>query len=118
MIEERIVTALTGHAGLAALIGNRVYPQRMSQGATFPALVYTRVSGERLNNLDGDNIQNPRFQVDCLAESYSGAKAVAAQVELAFKAATFPSVFIADRDDNDDATDIYLVSMDFSVWSI
>jgi hypothetical protein len=118
MIEEDIYSDLSGFAGLSALISTRIYPLRMPQGGTFPAVVYTRVSGSRINNLDGENIQNPRFQVDCWAESYSAAKAVAAQVESAFAAASFTSVLIADRDDRDDTTEIYRVSMDFSVWSV
>jgi hypothetical protein len=118
MIEEDIYTALSGFAGLSALVSTRIYPLHMPQGATFPAVTYTRVSGARINNLDGENIQNPRYQVDCWAESYSAAKAVAAQVQLAFAAASFTSVLIADRDDRDDTAEIYRVSMDFSIWSV
>lgn len=117
MIEEDIFTALSGFAGLSALVSDRIYPLRLPQGGSLPAIVYTRVSGERVNNLDGENIQNPRYQVDCWAENYAGAKAAAAQVELAFAASTLQAVLIADRDDKDDTVKIYRVSMDFSVWS-
>lgn len=124
MIEESIVSALTGHAGLSALVGNRIYPKRAPQGAEFPHVVFFRVSGARHNNLDGENIQNPRFQVDSWAfgsstEAYAIAKGVAAQVELAFKAASFTSLLIADRDDEDDGKEgVYGVSQDYSVWSV
>ncbi len=118
MIEETIFSDLSSFAGLSALIATRIYPLRMPQGSTFPAVVYTRVSGARINNLDGENIQNPRYQIDCWAETYSAAKAVAAQIELAFAASSLQAVLIADRDDKDDSVRLYRVSLDYSVWSV
>lgn len=117
MIENDIYTALSGFAGLSALVSTRIYPLHMARGATFPAVVYTRVSGARINNLDGENIQNPRYQVDVWADDFDSAMAIAAQVALAFAGASFQAVFIADRHEHDGTMDLYRVSMDFSVWS-
>jgi hypothetical protein len=115
MIEETLYTTLKNHAGTAALVGLRIYPRRAPQGATFPHLVYNRVSGARVTNLDGDSIENPRIQLDCWAESYNGAKSLAAQVEAAMRG--MKTVLSGDRDDSDDEAGLYNVSMDYSVWS-
>ncbi len=117
MIEEDIYTALSGFTGLSALVSTRIYPLHMPQGATVPAVTYTRVSGARISNLDRENIQNPRYQVDVWDDEYDNARAVAVQVQAAFAAASFTSILIADRHDRDDTAEIYRVSMDFSVWS-
>jgi hypothetical protein len=118
MIEEDIYTALSGFAGLSALVSTRIYPKRAPQGATFPHVVYQRVSGARITNLDTESIQNPRYQFDCWSTSYDEAKAVAVQLEAALVASSVTAIPLSDRDDEDDTLGIYNVSMDFSVWSV
>ena len=55
-IEEAIYGALTAHAGLSALVDDRVYPMVLPQDATRPAVTYMRVSGARDLNINETSI--------------------------------------------------------------
>jgi hypothetical protein len=44
---------LTDNVTIAALIGNRCYPDSLPQSVTYPALTYSEVSGVRVRDLDG-----------------------------------------------------------------
>lgn len=118
MIEQAIYQALIGHPGLSALIGDRARAATLRQGDTFPAVTYSRVSTSHENDLDGyAGLDNLRIQVDCYAESYMEARAVAAQVKQAMEAATnFTAIRSSDRDIYEASTDIHRVITDFSVW--
>ena len=128
VIEEALHTRLTtgGHAGIAALVGTRVYPQLADENATLPFLVFQRISGPRVPDLAGPTgLAQPRFQVDAYSESYLTAKNVATQVRLALDgySATVDGVmihgvtFVDERDLFESATDpkLHRVSMDFRV---
>jgi len=84
MIEEALYTRLTGYAGLAALIGARVYPDKAPQDATYPLVVYQRVSGPRVHSHQGfSNLAYPRFQFTAWADDFKEVRELAAQVKLA-----------------------------------
>ncbi len=77
-VETAVFTRLTTHAGTAALIGTRCYPSMLPQKATFPAVVYQRISSSgRIGTTDR---RTARFQLSCWANTYAGAKALAVQV--------------------------------------
>jgi hypothetical protein len=44
---------LAADAGIAALVGSRIYPARLPQAVTYPALSYEQVSGIRVRDLLG-----------------------------------------------------------------
>lgn len=46
-LEEALYTYLQTVPTLAALVGTRIYPVRLPEGAALPALVYQRVSAQR-----------------------------------------------------------------------
>lgn len=124
-IEEALYTRLTGHSGTAALVGTRVYPNVLPQRATLPALVYRRVSGTREHAM-GDDPGNvlSRMQVDCWASSYSGVKALYAQVldALSRYRATVGSETIDDIlagvpiDMYEPDKELHRVMTDFQIW--
>lgn len=90
-IGEVIVTKLTGHAGLSALIGARVYPSQLPQRPTLPAVTYFRVSTQHVQHRDDGGyaaLRRPRYQLDCWAETQAQARAVAEELHNCF--ATFP----------------------------
>jgi len=64
-----------------AIAGGRVYP-RLPQNPTFPLIRYQRVNTNRVNDVAGTNVGPTQFtiQVDCMANSYAQAKALAALV--------------------------------------
>jgi|SRR5688500_15817029 len=65
--------------------GQRIYPLRMPQPATFPLIVYQRISGPRIYTHDGDSqLIEPRVQFNCWAKTDAGKEALAYQVKAAF----------------------------------
>ena len=127
IIEEALVAYLTGYAGLSALIGTRLYPLRLPENPTYGAVTYHRISGPRVQSHSGPSgLAYPRFQFDCYATSYLGAKNVATQVRIAldgFKGTMGGTSGVAvssalsqnDRDFYDPATRTWRVSTDFII---
>lgn len=74
------------YAGLE-LISTRCYPDRLPENATYPALVYFRVSADNTpyRNHDGATTREvSRVQFDCYDETGDGAAALADQVRAAW----------------------------------
>ena len=91
-MEEGIASYLETYAGLVALIGDRVYPMRIPQGATLPCLTYQRISTPRILTHDtsgetGDLI-SPRFQFDVWTTTQKAGKAITDQVRAALNGKT------------------------------
>ena len=66
-IEEGLVYHLAHAAGVTALVGTRVYGNRIPPKATLPCVVVTRISTTRVLTHDtsgGAGTASPRFQVD------------------------------------------------------
>lgn len=64
------------------LVSARIYPHRLPQGATLPAVVYHRVGGADEAGLDGlHGICHQRLQIDC----YAATRLVADQVATAVR---------------------------------
>lgn len=82
-ISEAIYSLVTGTAGVAALIGDRLYPGRQpdapAAGATtYPCITYDRLSAKREYSHGGDSrLPHPRFQFSVWDPEYSAARAAA-----------------------------------------
>ncbi len=73
-IGEGLRTYVLADAGIAAIVGTRMYPLRLPQKAVFPAIVYQRISGFRFGHLRGSgSLARPRYQVDCWATQHLAA---------------------------------------------
>jgi len=81
--EEGLFFYLDNYAGLSMEVDDRIYPLLLPQGATLPAVVFHRISTPRLHELERSFLPQGRFQFDCWAETFQGAKAVQEQVRLA-----------------------------------
>lgn len=83
-VEEAVYAILTGDAGVAALAGDRVYPQEIPQDVALPAVAYARVSTRRARRHGGAGVgrrlARARVQVNCEAGTYGAAKGLAAAV--------------------------------------
>lgn len=78
MIETAIAQLLKNISGVTALVGTRVHVGRRPQNDTLPAIVVTLSdSGEDHDIEESEDHQTPQITVDCYADSYSGAKALA-----------------------------------------
>jgi hypothetical protein len=80
-LEEGLRAALAADAGIAALVAGRIRPLRLAQGEAYPALTYQRIAGTPRSTLDGATGRlRSLVQVTCWAETYLGAKQLAATV--------------------------------------
>ena len=83
MIEEAIVTLVTGNAAVKALIGLRLYPGKIPQDAKLPAAAYQVTSAGRNYNHSGQSsISTPVIAFTFDSRSIDEARAVAAAVRL------------------------------------
>ena len=89
-LEADIVTRLKAVAGVTALVGSgtsaRIYPVRLPQNVTYPAISYFRVSATRESAM-GNDVGNvsARFQIDCWGSTYTSARQVCEAVRAALK---------------------------------
>lgn len=76
-IEEALYARLSGAAAITELTSTRIYPYKLPQNPIMPAITYQRVSTSRYHTHDtsgASGLARPRFQFDCYASSYLGAK--------------------------------------------
>ena len=80
-IEASVWQILADDAGIGAICNNRIYPVRLPQDATFPAIVYTRISSIRHSAMGSDcGIVEKRIQVSSWGKTYAAANALAEAV--------------------------------------
>lgn len=130
LVESAIYNLLVSDVAIAALVSSRVYPLILPQNATYPALVYSKVSGARLHHLTGSaGRAMPRITVSCWATTYLGAKQLAALVRATLDGfrgtltdgnspagTCAASVLIENElDDYDESAKKYRVILDFMV---
>lgn len=75
---------LTGAAGLAALVKDRIYPDVMPDSPAYPAVTYQQLGGDSARGALADPpLKKALFQVSVWAKSRLEAVTIAAQVRLA-----------------------------------
>jgi len=100
--EAALYALLSGVAG-------RVYPQVLPQGATLPAVVYTRIGGGGDYALAGEvSARRSTWQISVWASTYSAALSLAASVRSTLTAYTGTSAGTSiDHISIDDESDLY-----------
>jgi hypothetical protein len=86
VIEQDLRAYLLAKPAIAALVGDRMYPERLPQRAALPAITYQRVFGTSLFTHDGAaGLGRGRLQLDCWGSTYqqSAELAEAVRAELA-----------------------------------
>lgn len=85
-IEGAIVTILEDDAGVGAICGDRIYAGIAPGTESLPCVVYRKISGNKLHDLDGESgHQQPTVELSCWATTYSGACDLALAVQAALK---------------------------------
>ena len=110
---------------VAGLVSTRIYPGKLPQIPTLPAVTYSRVDGPRVQSLVGSSgLAHPRLQIDCWAETYAGVKTLANAVRGAIdgysgtiSGTRVGGVLIDDEQDvYEPNVEFYRVSQDYIVW--
>lgn len=74
MSEDQMRTAILALPAVSALVGSRVYPLTLPQGALLPALTYQVISGVgEADTQSGPGVQRRRVQFNCWAATYGAA---------------------------------------------
>ena len=115
-IETDLYSTLTGDAGVSSLVGTRVYPNPAPEGASKPLISYQLVAGTRISTIPGtgDAIRK-RIQINCHANTYSSAKAVAAAVISALESDGYLEL---EYDIYDPDTQTHTIAVDWAFMSV
>lgn len=119
-VEIALVTLITGNAGVAALVGTRMYPNVMPSGATLPCIVYDEENTETVVRAGGDTgLRTGQYMLHYWATSYSAVKAGKAAVLAAINGYQGGSVDRIEvngmRDDYEPATQYYRQIIEFEI---
>lgn len=118
---EAIRAELAAASAVTDLVGQRIRPQLLQPADIMPAVVITVVSEVPENSFDGTpdtRWVSARVQVDCYAEQYLQAHAVADAVNNVIAALSRPDLSAeleSKQDLYEDETKRHRVSMDFMV---
>lgn len=118
-LESKIYGVLSTATAITVLT-TRIYPEHRPPADALPAVVYSRVSGLRVNHLTGySNLENAQIQFECYASAVDGRRALADAVIGALSSAVAFSALLNDSpfDDYDDEAEMYIRTMDFSIWN-
>ncbi len=111
-IEQDFYTAISG------LAGGRIYPSVAKQDTGYPCVVYQRISSARFNGIGGDQAKSRiRIQCSCWADSYAGAKSLAADLKAAVRGSTLVATTDSELDDYDDSERLFRVIVDFQIMA-
>lgn len=120
-METSLVEHLENHAGMAALIGDRIYPRRMPDETELPCVVYQRIGTTPDVGLGAVLQRRARFRFTPWAKLATEVTDVAAQLKDALELTRIPPDIDrilpdneADRYDNDAL--LYGQDLDFLVF--
>lgn len=132
MVEEALRSKLVaGGSASQALVGSRVYPLVLPDGQALPAVVYQRVTSNRLaahTAIVGRGLVNATVQFSCIGASYASARAVATAVRQTLESlhetvsgVDVDAVHFGDEEDGysepaDKAGASFTVFLDATVW--
>ena len=106
-IGSAIYIILTNDSDVSALIGARVYPMYVPQGAAMPAVTYQRIVAPRVHTLtNNDGMVPSTYQINCWADTMEGARELSEAVRPALNnysgtvnGVVIQAVQISDEDD-------------------
>jgi hypothetical protein len=114
---------LLGDAALAALVGDRIYPTVLEDGAELPAIVYFRVGGRTEHKpvvASAGTTRNFTVQIQAIGRDYDEADSVEEAVYARMDQATTTTLKCRalgeTQDLYDEATKEYITASDYSCW--
>jgi hypothetical protein len=81
MIEKALFAHVTTDTTIATLIGSRLFPNKIPQGASLPAAEYKQEAGKREHTMTGPvGMVDSKYTIVCYGTGYSAAKELAEAV--------------------------------------
>lgn len=72
-LEAGLYSYLTAQAAITAIVGTKIYPNRIPQGTALPCLMYSRTNTDHETQLAGAaGIATATMQIDCFATGAGG----------------------------------------------
>ena len=124
-IEEAIYSKLSGTAGIAAIVGTRIYQLKMPDNPTLPAITFEVSVGDQVESFTGySSLSNPIVSIHCWGRTAAAVNALALLVRNAIIGATwtYSDVTVANVLEwstaslYDDDTEIYHIACSCRVW--
>ena len=128
-IDEALKAYLASYTGLTALTSTRIFPDKLPDGVTYPAVVYEFISEETTDTFiqPTTELTADTFQISVWATSRKAADAAARQVKKALKnysgimggsgGITVDTVIqVSKQKGMDDATKLYRTMYDMQIW--
>lgn len=127
-MESTLSALLLAHTALTALVGTRITPSVRQQATDLPAVIFTRISGQREYHYGGaSNLTQSRVQIDCYGATWPQAKSVARAVIgclNGFNGTPTSSVIRSAMLDSErhfyegeDPETVHRISLDFNIWA-
>lgn len=117
---------LTSDPAVAAIVGNRVYPMAVPQGAALPAVVYQRISHDSNTAHDGPMTKRrQRYQITSMALDFNEVQRLTGACERALSGRWMDTgdegevacTAITRNDLRDEETLAYRVPADYYIWA-
>lgn len=127
-IEIAVKNLIGDDEAISGMIGGRIYPQELPQGAVLPAVTYTVVSDMTGYTMRGAGTKRPRFQITAWGETPDDAFTLAGLIEgklSGFRGLAggvqIPGIFKEDGRDRfeegfENVANRYGRDLDFYVW--
>lgn len=112
-IESDVSTALVNCVELTKICKNKIYPLKVPQGVSLPAVVYHRIFTGPLNTLLGYASERVLMQISSYSLNFGEVKRIASAVRHALEAPPLNGVFEGEHDHLATNGDVYVVSTKF-----
>lgn len=118
MIDEEIYSVLSGSSDVTVRAGIKIFPLKLPQGLSLPAISYQCVGKAPVHALEGyTGLDYPSFQIDCWANSYTLARELAEMVIKTMSESSLKASLVSMEDSYEDEVDIYRSSIDMRLWT-
>lgn len=115
-IEADIQTIFASHAGVVAIVGDKIYPDALPQGA-LPAVVHTITGSQTEQTLAGEIVAEAhQVRAECWAATKAGAVALRDACKAALAEADVPYDSCAALFDSE--TGQWGAALDFTWWDL
>lgn len=119
-LESDLRAYLLTQTGVTDLVSTRIYPNRLPDGPTLPAVVYQRISTNHALASGNVPLVRARIQVDAWAERYEDVSAIGAALHTALDMVSATGLHALIPEDDDDGFDVEALlhrrRIDMFVW--